>query len=248
MSSALRDLLHLVKLPSDRRLQAFQEMLDLAREDGADQLATHLERALAHERQLGELEQRWRDDEQPDQPAPEMLEVDNLTDHTLSAIRFVLVAHLRSALPDYERSAAAGRVSKAIFPDGLDAVISLPYAEELSAIEGIVQSLREELAAEVEMLGLRHLVARLAKLAVPYREALERTSDTVMYRAVKKARDRGHEFMLEIVALIVGRYFRADDPVHERKRALLLEPLVAQQQALRDDMRTRHGDDDTPED
>ena len=64
---------------------------------------------------------------------------------------------------------------------------------------------------------------------------------------VKKARDRGHEFMLEIVALIVGRYFRADDPVHERKRALLLEPLVAQQQALRDDMRTRHGDDDTPE-
>jgi hypothetical protein len=103
----------------------------------------------------------------------------------------------------------------------------------------MLDTLRQELALEVTALALDHMVARLSTLFELYEAALEQAAGRLLFRDVKAARDRGHGFMLEIVAHIVGRFYRQDDANHEQARTELLEPLWQQDQAMREYLRAR---------
>jgi hypothetical protein len=119
-------------------------------------------------------------------------------------------------------------------------VATLPQVDELSALETIVAKLAGPLAGTVAELGLARQAARLAELTAAYHDALRAPApDTVPYREVQAARQQGQEYLLEAIAMILGRYYRSRDPEHAAARAALLAPIARQSATIRAFRRTR---------
>jgi hypothetical protein len=129
---------------------------------------------------------------------------------------------------------------RAILPAGVFAVATLPQVDELSALEQIVAKLEDPLADTVVSLGLGRQATRVAELARAYREALyAREQPRVKYREVQAARQQGQEYLLEAIAMILGRYYKSRDPEHMAARAALLAPNAQQSAAIRAYRRSR---------
>lgn len=243
MNPSLLSLFKFTKLSSGRRLRVFREMRKRARERSMTDLVAFLDQAIVHEKRTHELNRRWRTQGRSRTiGGPDIGAIDGLTDQSLTSLRDMVVAYIRGALPGDVKAELAERVRKAIFPDGVSAITSLPYVEELAALELILDALRDELQVEVSALGLTHMVERLTTLFEMYQSALDAGGDHLWFRDVKAARERGHVFMLEAVSQVLGRFFREADPSHAEARAELLEPVLEQDQAMRDYLRSRRKD------
>jgi hypothetical protein len=240
MNPSLLSLFKFIQLTSGRRLHAFRELRLRARKRGLHALVAHLERAIAHEKRTHELNQRWRKQGRTRTVGgPDIGTVDGLTDQTLTSLRDMLTGNINGALPGDVKAAIAERVRAAIFPNKVAAVTSLPFVEELAALEVILDKLQDELQAEMSELSLTHMVVRLAKLFDMYQSALDEGAHQLWFRDVKGARVRGHLNMLEAVSQILGQFFAEEDPDHAQARAELLEPIFEQDQAYRDYLRAR---------
>jgi len=125
----------------------------------------------------------------------------------------------------------------AIFPNGVAAITNAPYDVELVAVKAIVGKLQGDLAPLVLKLGLGVNATRITKLVQKYDEALKSTDD-LDFGMVKAAREAGQNYLLRIVAKILGTY---DEPTgdHAEKRAALLAPVVKQNEAIRSHIRAR---------
>lgn len=131
-----------------------------------------------------------------------------------------------------------------IFPVGVQDVTKLTFVDELSAVDAIVAKLKGKLAPQVVELGLGRLTERLAKLAVEYRAAMEAPeSEALSYGSVRAARAQGHDYLLQAVALILGRYYR-NTKADVAARQSLLGPILKQNEAIRQYLRARRAVED----
>ena len=123
---------------------------------------------------------------------------------------------------------------KTAMPEGVFAITSLPYVDQLSATQKLLAMLQGPLADTVTELGLGRQVSRIAEILPGYQAALHGASEpAVTFAPVRDARQRGQRFLRELVAMILGRYNRDEDPAHREARARLLTPLWKQVQAAR---------------
>jgi len=227
-----------IKLTSGRRMHALRQMHALATGLGEAPLVAHLAEAMAHEREVQHINQRWQGRRRGASFPVELQALDDRLDHTVSALRDVLMAFVKGAEPEDPLRQCAERLMDALFPGGVYAITSLPYVEEMAAVDGLLHALSHELAADAETLQLGLMVARLQQAADEYRAALDR-ADNLRFATVKAARERGHEFMLEAVALVLGRYFKVHDAGHAERREMLLAPILVQDEAMRAYLKAR---------
>jgi len=99
--------------------------------------------------------------------------------------------------------------------------------------------LKGELASEVKEFGLGRLAKRLAELAAEYREALNAPPPSlVAWGQVRAARAEGQGRLLEAVAIIVGKHHKRT-PEGAAERAVLLDPILKQNEAIGQYLRAR---------
>ncbi|MDI1449668.1 hypothetical protein [Polyangium sp. 6x1] len=242
----LTDFLRLNQFPTGRRLFTFYRVREIAVNLPAPAIETLAVEAIAADEKTQALEQRWTVKRRSGKPSAKQLRdqrslqvADIRLDKALSGLRDAAEALIRGADEDEDKALIADveHFLHAVFPNGVGAVTGAAYDVELVAVKAIVGKLQGDLAPLVQKLGLGVNAARIASLAQTYDAALKAV-DNLEFGAVKAAREVGQNYLLRIVAKILGTY---DEPAgdHAQKRAALLAPVVKQNEAIRHHIRTR---------
>jgi len=242
MDASLGPLFNLYLFSTGRRLFAVGVVRERAAARGFQELVAHADVALAHDRKTLGLDKTWAANQgRRTDGTIDVHRVDALVDRTLTALRDAALAMAAVAKPGDGLEKEVNAFLHEIFPSGLAAVTSRPFVEELGEVDRIVERLQGDLAPVVAELGLGRYAARLAEVAEEYRTALQ--APRLQFSTVRAARARGQELLLEVVALIVGRYYQ-HTPDHKAARQELLGPILHQNEAIRKYLRTRRAVED----
>lgn len=237
----LKQFITVLELSTGRRLFALLRVLRVALTLGLPQLVQLLEQAIAHDRQTHRLDLRWYATRES-RPSTSIVSLDARVDRAIKALRDGAVAQAEGAAAGDPVHQLVAAFLAEVLPVGVYAITSLPYVEQLNALEDIVENLGGSLAPMVAELGLGRQADRLSELLPQYRDAVNGAADgngAVEFTTVRAARQRGQHYLHEVIAMILGLYYRADDPEHQDARAQLLGPIVAQNEAVRTYLRAR---------
>lgn len=164
---------------------------------------------------------------------PEARPLDISVDRTVTAIEGY--CGIQSRVYDGEpRAAAATRINRALFPNGVAAVIRLPYAEEHAQINMLLErAAADDLADDVAMLPeLPALLERLRERNLEYGEVLRAGTDVPKRNDVRDALALCQDRLAEVASLIIGLFaLRAPDDTEGRDH--LLQPILEQNEAIR---------------
>jgi hypothetical protein len=239
MSKELESWIAVYDFSPGRRIFALQRVQEVARALGFTELVEHVERAVAHDWRTHELDGLWSGRHRR-RARPQTMVVDRMVAKALTALRQAALVQAAGAPPGDAIHGEVQAFLRAILPAGVFAVAMLPQVDELSALEQIVAKLEGPLAESVASLGLGRQAARLAELTDAFRQALYAPAPaTVKFREVQAARQQGQEYLLEAIAMILGRYYKSRDPEHAAARAALLAPIARQSAAIRAHRRSR---------
>lgn len=222
-------------LSTGRRLFALEEMKGEAQALGENEdVVARIDEATAHDEHTRDLEGLWGGVRAGNLDSVNMGAVDARLDKVISAVRDGAEAQRQGAPDDDPIHETVDTFLKTAMPEGVYAITSLPYVDQLSATQKLLATLRGPLAGTVSELGLTRPVNLIAQILPEYRAGLHGPGGLgVTFVPVREARLRGRRYLREIVALIVGRYNRDEDPVHRAARERLLTPLLKQVQAAR---------------
>jgi hypothetical protein len=235
MDGSLESILDFYVFTTGRRLFALRQVRALAHEQRFTELVKHCDATVAHDLATREIERRWSGEPAAATTNP----VAQRIDRTLGAIRDHAVAQAQGALPHDPIHAAVATFVKRIFPVSVYAVTSLPYVDELAAVDDIVKLLKGALAPAVKDLGLGRLVERLADLALQYRDALEVSPPSLItWDRVRAARSEGQGLLLEAVAILIGKHHKRTAE-GTAERLSLLAPILQQNEAIGQYLRAR---------
>lgn len=240
MQSAFERFDNVYEFSTERRLVALHKVKEQAAQMGAMHIVAHVARALEHDHKTRTLELAWNGRKSGQRPKSELPTIDLLVDQALAAVHNAALALTRGVREDDEIVEKVHLFLDEILPHGLYAVASLPYIEELAAVEAIMDKLEGELAPMVLELGLIRQVRRLRERVNDYRAAhLADQPETVEFARVREHRKRGQGYLLETIALIRGTYPASDDPDLDSARRILLAPIIEQNEAIRISARSR---------
>lgn len=239
MAVDLASLFNLYQLSTGRRIFAMQQVHKIAKKRKLSDLEAHVVAAIKHDRQTRKLDAQWQTQGSRPKSQGDASRVDPLVDRTLTALRDGAAAQAEGAAPDDEIIAKVDAFLTELFPLGVAAVTQLSYVDELSAVDEIVAKLKGDLAPLVKELGLTRQATRLTKLAIDYRAALEAPAPPALdFGSVRAARAEGQSLMLQTVAMIVGM-FPKNSPEHVQGRTELLTPILKQNEAVGQYLRSR---------
>lgn len=232
MDGSLESLINLYQFPTGRRLFAHKLVRARAAQDGYEKLVKHCDAAIAHDNETLNLERRWSGESATSNGNPEAQRLDILVDRTLGAIRDHALAQAAGAPDNDPIHAVVSKFVTTVYPSGVHAITSLPFIEELEAVDAIVRLLQNDLAPMVTELNLQRHAARLTSLAVDYRKALEAPPPALIeWGRIRAARADGQGLLLETVAIILGkRHSRSDEGTQERLQ--WLGPILQQNEAI----------------
>ena len=237
MDGSLQSMLKLYVFSTGRRLFALAQVMKAANQRSFPELETHCAAAIKHDRNTRALEMQWA---APAQRPAAVQPIDVRVDRTLVAIRDVAQAHADAEEDDDDVREGVRAMVTTIFPQGVQAVIQLPYVEQLSAMDAILESLKgKKLASLVADLGLTRNVKLLAKQVAEYRVALESPApESIAWERVRVARATGQDLLLQAVAMILAKY-RTSSAEDVAARNALLGPVLVQNEAIRLYLRNR---------
>jgi hypothetical protein len=238
---ALSSYFSVVRTSPGQRISAYNQMRPIAERQGLLPLVRHVDRARVHDIDLRQLEARWAAQQKGEGLYPPELQVtDVLSDHTLTGIRDVAMGQIRGLPPGAPLRSKVELFLDDVFPGGVIATTSLRYVDQILAMEVIVTKLEGEHKDMVEELGLQK-VRYLAELTAAYRRDVAAGNKPLEFAEVRARRDRGHELLLEVIALATGTYYDGDNPDHIRKREELLAPIRKQLDITHAHLRARRG-------
>lgn len=246
MDVALSSLFSLYQFSTGRLLFALQGV-DRALRDHEEDLggvAEHLAKAIRHSRNTRQLEAQFAASQNVPRTNPKAAAIDVKLDRALVALRDAAQAHVTSADDDADVAAKASKLLTAVFPRGVQAVTQATFVEELSLVDGILAEIKTHHAETVKSLGLSLFVSRIAKLNDEYRVAQQTPAAAgTDFSAVRASRQRGQEFLLEVIAMIAGRYPLQSAP-HVAARQALMGPILLQHEAIGVYLRGRRAPED----
>ena len=239
MDVSLALLLNLYAFSTGRRIWAMTQTGKAATAAGLNALAAHCDQAIAADATTREIESRWASDKDASTFAPEARAVDTLVDIALGALRDAINAEARDAAPGDPLAEDAAKLELEAFPQGVAAITTLGFVDELSEVQRIITLLDSPAwSIKVEKLGLHRRVLRLKELEKRYAAALALSPKSVTFDQVKAARRAGQNLMLQAVAMILGLY-PSESEADVAARRTLLAPILQQNEAIRDYLRAR---------
>lgn len=231
---------NLHRYPTGRRVHALTEVERRAREKGIAHVAVHARRGVLHDQATLALEHERRGERRAiygaDAPT-----FDNLLDHALLGFEHYLQTQVRVFTADSVRGKAAGKLQASLFPRGAAALTRLAFMEEHEEVNVLLARVdTKELAEAVAVLpDARPLLDRIRELNQLYGKSLKDYGRPVpSLEELQAARDRGQELMVETVVLILAHYIM-NAPDDDEDRAYLLEPIIRQNELIRQARRRR---------
>lgn len=237
----------MVQFSAGQRISTYNQVRPVAEEQGFAALVRHVDRARAHDIHTQRLDSLWVAQQSRGLYPPELQETDDASDQTLTGIRDVAVGHVRG-LP--ENHPLHGRVEHFlgdVFPGGVSATTSLPYVDQVAVMESILAKLQGEHRALVQELGLLPKVGYLGELTRAYRTYVDAGIKPLTFPVVRAARERGHGYLLQTVAIILGTHHDHDNAEHVRKREELMAPIDKMVAVIRSVARARRNGAPLPE-
>jgi hypothetical protein len=236
----LTEWIHTIELSTGRRIFALTKTRAVAELLGRTELVQQIDEALAHERAARELDLRWTGQRLGILTAPVVAPLDARVDRAIAAVRDVAVAQAEGAAPGAPIHEEVKAFLARVLPAGVYAVTSLPHAEQVSEVENIVALLEGPLLDKVRELNLQRQAATLSELLPQYRTAVQGSATRRLeFAPVREARARGQRHLVEVIARILGAFYRNDDPEHMAARKALLGPIAEQYEAVRAALRAR---------
>jgi hypothetical protein len=231
----LEDWIDVGTLSTGRRLFVLELMKAAAQDmEGNADLVERIDEATSHDEQTRTQEGLWGGVRSGSIDAAGVGPLDRRVDRLISGVRDGAELERQGAASDDAIHAIVEEFLKAAFPEGVFAITSLPHVDQLSKTQELLDKLQGPLADQVAELGLGRHVRRLEQILPQYRAALRGAGElTIEFAPVREARRRGQRYLFELVAMVLGRYNRADDPAHRAARERLLAPLWKQTQAAR---------------
>ena len=159
--------------------------------------------------------------------------LDRRVDEAMLAVDSYLVGQA-TLFAGTARGDAASHLRDALYPEGTAQIINLPYPAEHARVTTILQrALSPEFADDVAALpDLAVLLTELQARNDAYGTALKLGAERPTSREVRAAQDRCQEVLTATLCLIIGEYeLDGEDRLEERDH--LLEPIVAQNEAIR---------------
>lgn len=232
MDGSLDSLLNLYQFPTGRRLFALRLVRAAAANEHFDALVQHCDVAITHDIQTQAIERRWAGESNSTDTNPEAQRIETLVDRTLGATRDHAAAQAAGAPENDPIHATVAEFLKQVFPAGVHAITTLPFVEELEKVDDIIRAMQHELAPLVQELNLQRHATRLANLAQEYRKALEAPPPSLLdWGRIRAARAEGQGFLLEAVAIILGKYHGRSKEATEARLGLL-GPILRQNEAI----------------
>ena len=229
MSSLVFSLINLIRLKTGRRMYALQNCLDAAGNTGADAaLIALIEEAIVHDTETVELERSWARSKEISSARGEAVQLDNQIDGLLGAIHSSLKSTVAVLPGDDPVAVAARKLITRLFPEGVRAIITLSFEDQLVVNQSIIQSLTDDLAGDAAITGVAPFVKRLETLNARFRTELENNfKKEIDYSAIEAANDKGNLYLRRITAVVLGAW-NADTPEDAQKRQTLLAPILEQ--------------------
>jgi hypothetical protein len=234
-----------------------------ARELGIKVVAEHAQRGIAHDRVTMAMEAagRPKHDEGPGElpvtdgeaslvpcrepsrqpPRQPSKEIDTQLHRAILGLDSYLDVQVRVFAADSARGHAATILRHVLLPMGAGAMLQLPIAEELVEVDALIDRLDflpDAADAMAALPDVEPIVNRIKELAGQYRLSQGCHGRVVGPEQLCEARIRGQRLLAETVALIVG-HFAVNAPDDDEGRSYLLEPILRQNQALREARRRR---------
>ncbi len=186
------------------------------------------------DKQTRVLDKKWTQHRAQPTPQSDARGIDTKIDRTLAAIQGTLLSPIRAFGAKNPASKDAQKLLDDIFPEGVGAHINVPYVDQLSSNDVVIESLgKSEYNATVKARGLQVFVDELVALNDAFRTELSKTPDAtpVSYDEVQAHRSRGQEYLLEILARIIGQ-FPTSSTDDSTARGELLAPILQQNDAI----------------
>jgi hypothetical protein len=237
----------MVQFTSGQRISTYNQIRPIAEAQGFGKLVQHVDRARAHDIHTRRLDSLWVVQQTRGLYPPELQSTDEVSDHTLTGIRDIAMGHIRS-LPAHDP--LRGKVEHFladVFPGGVGATTSLPYVDQVAAMEVILAKLQGEHWPLAQGLGLQRKVQQLGELTAAYRAHVDGGARPLAFSEVHAARERGHGYLLETMAIILGTYHDDDDAEHVQKRDELMAPIDKMAEIVRAVARARRTNTPLPE-
>lgn len=243
--TTLASLFRLYVIPAAHRRLAHEQVKEQALAMGLTDLVAHVERALAHDRELVRRESRWssRKARKKLKQPPERKELDREMDRLFRCMRDLCAVHADLPL-DVPTVAAARALQKEIFVSGMTWLTQAAWAEQNVDLEWVLDQLTGgKLQPHVQTLGLGPLVARLLELNTRFGQLLithPPEEPDMNFASLQAGRDVGQELLLETVARVVGR-FPSGSPQDAEAREQLLRGILRANSRMADIRKKRHG-------
>jgi hypothetical protein len=150
-----------------------------------------------------------------------------------------------------ERGAAAARLQRALLPEGVGRITQLPYADQHKQIDALLaRAQAPEVVADLAILSeILLMLARVRELNEQYGAMLRESEDLLTRQDVRERHDECQELLCATAGLILGHFATA--PGRNADRDYLLEPILRENEALRERRRRRRADggaDSDPDD
>ena len=235
----LKQLIPLMQFSTGQRLRILHRLRQRALEHGFRELLPLIDRAIEREQRTQALENNWPGRSMRSPYTDQVVDIDAIVDQLLGGLRDVARGHIRGLPADDPMAVMCEHFLTEVFPNGLQAVVSLPFVDQVAAVEVIVGKLGGELADTVRALGLEQKRERLAELTVEYRRLVDEIRSEMRFTDIREARALGHELLRQIIVMVLGRFHDAADPDHLAARDALLAPLIIQLDETRARARAR---------
>jgi hypothetical protein len=239
MSDLLFTLISIPFLTTGRRLFALKQCLELAKELMLAPLVTLIEEAILHDQGTIGMERAWTRSKKVSKARGNAVVLDNSIDGIIGSIQSTMLNHKVALAPNNPIVKAADIILSQLFPEGVKPIITLPFEEQLSVNDDIVNRLKTDLKEACALTGIAGYVENLETLNEAFRLELRKTATKETTFDVIEARQaEGNLFVRQVVALVLGTFYQKTAEASE-KRSALLKPILDQCERLRQSRKGR---------
>ena len=228
-SASTNSLFNLLKFTTGRRLFAYGQVLKLLGELGIVRLRDFVEEGVQKDRALRALEARYRQRRAADkQPRGQTQQLNYRVGRAVGVL-FSLLNDVVDVDPGSDEAVIAASLASEFFPEGAAAVTRLPFEDELSACENILERAHGDLAPDIARVGATLLVDKLDKHVRAFAAELRQfpKMNGPSWDAVCTKRRAAQSHLERFVAKVWG-----DDELTDAQRTSLLGPVLRQNDAI----------------
>jgi hypothetical protein len=233
-------LVNLYLFPPGRGIHALERVHAGALALGLDDVVLHAADGIVQFRTLGELQTRFRTG-RVNLYGTDTIELDNQLDRSLTTVDTHLEGQIRLFPGAHPRAVAAGIIRPVLFLEGVAAITRQAFVQQRVSVDRMLEAYHAPALApaRADLPELDPMMARVAELNQQYGtsiDAYDRERPSV--DRLRAAQERAQNCLAEIVVLILAGSLRGAPEQRERVAALL-EPILRQNEAVRQSRRRR---------